>query len=94
MPPCIICSGMNTSRNKCTIWFLRAGRTKTNLVAQRIFWFLRVSAKTKLLAQSLERLGHFEDARQAYRDGLAASLRHNHQPLIDDYTQALKDLPE
>ena len=46
----------------------------------------------RMLAHSLERLGKVEEARQAYRDGLAAATRHHHQPMIDEYTQALKDL--
>jgi predicted Zn-dependent protease len=46
----------------------------------------------RLIAGSLERLGDMEGARQAYQDGLAAATRHNHQPLIDEYTQALRDL--
>ncbi len=46
----------------------------------------------RMLAQSLLRLGKFDEARQAYRDGLAAATRHRHQPMIEEYTQALKDL--
>lgn len=46
----------------------------------------------RTLGQSLERLGRPEDARQAYRDGLAAATRHRHQPMIEEYTQALNDL--
>jgi len=46
----------------------------------------------RMLAQSLERLGRVEDAGQAYRDGLAAATRHGHQPMIEEYTRALKDL--
>lgn len=49
-------------------------------------------AAYRLLAQSLERLGDLDGARQAYQDGLAAATRHGHQPLIDEYTQALGDL--
>lgn len=49
-------------------------------------------AAYRLLARSLENLGDVEGARQAYRDGLAAATRHGHQPLIDEYTQALHDL--
>lgn len=45
-----------------------------------------------LLARSLVSLGDTPAARQAYRDGLAAATRHGHQPLIDDYTRALRDL--
>ncbi len=46
----------------------------------------------RMLAQSLERLGRVEETRQAYRDGLAAATRHRHQPMMEEYTQALKDL--
>jgi Flp pilus assembly protein TadD len=46
----------------------------------------------RMLADSLMRLGRTDDARQAYRDGLAAATRHSHQPMIDEYTQALQDL--
>jgi predicted Zn-dependent protease len=49
-------------------------------------------AAYRLLAQSLERLGDVDGARRAYQDGLAAATRHGHQPLIDEYTQALGDL--
>ena len=46
----------------------------------------------RMLARSLERLGRLEEARQAYHDGLAAATRHGHQPMIDEYNQALRDL--
>jgi Flp pilus assembly protein TadD len=46
----------------------------------------------RLLAQSLLRLGRIEDAREAYRQGLAAATRHRHQPMIEEYTRALQDL--
>jgi predicted Zn-dependent protease len=49
-------------------------------------------AAYRMLAQSLLRLGRCEEARQAYRDGLAAATRHGHQPMIEECTQALKDL--
>ena len=49
-------------------------------------------AAYRMVAQSLQRLGKFEEARQAYRDGLAAATRHGHQPMIEEYTRALKDL--
>ena len=58
--------------------------------------YLRLSddegAVYRLMAQSLEGLGRVEEARQAYRDGLAAATRHGHQPMVEEYTQALKDL--
>jgi Flp pilus assembly protein TadD len=37
-------------------------------------------------------LGKLDGARQAYRDRLAAATRHGHQPMIEEYTQALKDV--
>ncbi len=46
----------------------------------------------RMLACSLERLGRREEAREAYRDGLTAATRHGHQPLIEEYAQALQDL--
>jgi Flp pilus assembly protein TadD len=49
-------------------------------------------AAYRLVAQSLERIGDIEGARTAYRDGLGAATRHHHQPMIDEYTQALRDL--
>jgi uncharacterized protein HemY len=49
-------------------------------------------AAYRMLAQSLVRVGKVEEARQTLRDGLAAATRHNHQPMIEEYTQALRDL--
>jgi len=49
-------------------------------------------AAYRLLAHSLERLGAIDGARSAYRDGLVVATRHGHHPLIDEYTQALRDL--
>ncbi len=49
-------------------------------------------AAYRLLAQSLEQVGDVEGTRTAYQDGLAAATRHRHQPMIDEYTQALRDL--
>ena len=49
-------------------------------------------AAYRLLAQSLDRLGKLDEARRAYQDGLAVATRHGHQPMIEEYTQALKDL--
>lgn len=46
----------------------------------------------RVLAQSLERLGRVEEARQAYRDGVAAATRHGHQPMVEEFTRSLKDL--
>lgn len=50
-------------------------------------------AAYRILAESLLRLERPEDARQAYRDGLAAATRHGHEPLIAEYTAALEALP-
>jgi len=47
----------------------------------------------RMLAQSLLRVQKFDEAREAYREGLEAATRHNHRPMIEEYTQALKDLP-
>lgn len=49
-------------------------------------------AAYRLLAQSLEQLEDVEGARTEYQDGLAAATRHRHQPMIHEYTQALRDL--
>ncbi len=49
-------------------------------------------AAYRILAQALLHLERFDEARQAYRDGLAAASRHHHQPMIEEYTRALEDL--
>jgi uncharacterized protein HemY len=49
-------------------------------------------AAYRMVAQSLERLGDVEGARQAYTEGLTAATRHGHQPMIEEYTQALRNL--
>lgn len=49
-------------------------------------------AAYRLLAQALRQLGRIPEARQAYQDGLAAATRNAHQPLIEEYSQALADL--
>ena len=49
-------------------------------------------AAYRTLAQALEHLGKVQEAREAYRQGLAAAARHHHQPLIEEYTRALQDL--
>ena len=46
----------------------------------------------RLLAKSHERLGRIEEARQAYREGIAAAEQHGHRPMVEKYTQALTDL--
>ena len=49
-------------------------------------------AAYRTLAHSLERLGRTDEARAAYQHGLDAATRHGHQPMIEEYTQALRDL--
>jgi len=49
-------------------------------------------AAYRTLAHSLEHLGRADEAREAYRRGLDAATRHGHQPMIEEYTQALRDL--
>jgi predicted Zn-dependent protease len=44
------------------------------------------------LAQALERLGRVEEAREAYRQGIAAARRHNHPGMAQDFEFALEDL--
>ena len=44
------------------------------------------------LAQALERLGRTEEARAAYRQGIAAAQRHNHPGMAQDFELALSDL--
>ncbi len=51
-------------------------------------------AAYRTLAQSLQALGKVEEARQTYRAGLAAATRHAHQPMIEEFSQALHDLEE
>jgi uncharacterized protein HemY len=49
-------------------------------------------AAYRILAEALLRLERSEDAKQAYRAGLAAATRHGHAPLIAEYTAALEAL--
>src|SRR5262245_10457722 len=44
------------------------------------------------LAQALERLGRVEEARDAYRQGIAAANRHRHPGMAQDFEMALADL--
>jgi predicted Zn-dependent protease len=44
------------------------------------------------LAQALERLGHLDEAREAYRQGISAANRHGHPGMAQDFEQALADL--
>jgi predicted Zn-dependent protease len=50
-------------------------------------------AAYRILAEALLLLDRHAEARQAYRDGLAAATRHGHEPLIAEYTAALEALP-
>jgi predicted Zn-dependent protease len=74
---------------------------KAQMHAQAVECLRRYLAQTddegaayRVLAQSLQALGHLDETRQAYRDGLAAATRHGHQPMIEEYSQALHDLAE
>jgi predicted Zn-dependent protease len=49
-------------------------------------------AAYRVLAHALERLDRRDEARQAYRDGLAAATRHRHEPMIAEFTEALQGL--
>ncbi|QQS45975.1 MAG: tetratricopeptide repeat protein [Acidobacteriota bacterium] len=44
------------------------------------------------LAQALDRLGRTEEARNAYRDGIAAATRHGHPGMAQEFELALEDL--
>jgi predicted Zn-dependent protease len=44
------------------------------------------------LAQALDKLGRTEEAREAYRKGIAASNRHGHPGMAADFELALADL--
>lgn len=45
------------------------------------------------LGQALERLGKFDEARQAYQQGIEAANRHGHPGMAQDFQMALDDLP-
>ncbi|MGH9800812.1 MAG: tetratricopeptide repeat protein [Blastocatellia bacterium] len=45
------------------------------------------------LGQALERLGKFEESRQAYQHGIAAATKHGHPGMAQDFEMALADLP-
>jgi len=49
-------------------------------------------AAYRILAEALLHLGRREEAREAYRSGLAAATRHGHEPLIAEYRAALQAL--
>jgi E3 SUMO-protein ligase RanBP2 len=44
------------------------------------------------LAQALERLGRIDEAREAYRQGVAAANKHGHPGMAQDFEMALADL--
>lgn len=44
------------------------------------------------LAQALERLGRIDEAREAYRQGVAAANKHKHPGMAQDFELALADL--
>lgn len=44
------------------------------------------------LAQALDRLGRVEEARTAYRQGIAAANRHGHPGMAQEFEMALQDL--
>jgi len=44
------------------------------------------------LAQALERLGHIDEAREAYQQGIAAANRHGHPGMAQDFEMALADM--
>ncbi len=45
------------------------------------------------LGQALERLGKFDEARQAYQQGIDAANRHGHPGMAQEFQMALDDLP-
>jgi predicted Zn-dependent protease len=44
------------------------------------------------LAQTLEKLGRIEEAREAYRQGIAAANRHGHPGMAQEFESALEEL--
>jgi len=44
------------------------------------------------LAQTLERLGRIDEAREAYQQGIAAATRHGHPGMAQEFEMALADL--
>ncbi len=44
------------------------------------------------LAQALERLGKIDEAREAYRQGIAAANHHSHPGMAQEFEMALEDL--
>jgi E3 SUMO-protein ligase RanBP2 len=49
-------------------------------------------AAYRLLGAANERLGCIEDAREAYRRGIAASERHGHPGMAEEFRMRLEDL--
>jgi predicted Zn-dependent protease len=41
------------------------------------------------LAQALERLGRLDEARQVYRQGIAAATRHNHPGMAQEFEERM-----
>ena len=46
----------------------------------------------RMKAQALLALGRDEEARTAYRQGIAAAQRHHHSSMVSEFEQALEDL--
>lgn len=46
------------------------------------------------LAQALRRLGRDDEARDAYRQGIAAAHRHNHPTMAMEFEEALEEMEE
>lgn len=44
------------------------------------------------LAQALERLGRIDEAREAYRQGIATANRHGHPGMAQDFEMSMEDL--
>ncbi|MDX2029644.1 MAG: tetratricopeptide repeat protein [Blastocatellia bacterium] len=44
------------------------------------------------LAQALERLGRIDEARDAYRQGIAAAQRHGHPGMASDFEMTLNEM--
>jgi len=78
----IICWAMNTSRRKVR---------EAVAALQRYSNWRKTRGRLPTAGQSWASRKDRRD-HQAYRDGLAAATRHGHQPLIDEYTEALQEL--
>jgi predicted Zn-dependent protease len=49
-------------------------------------------AAYRMLAQSLEKLGRIDEARQAYEKGIEQAMKHGHPGMADEFRQALEEL--